>query len=433
MVRDFPKNSDSSIYKARIREADLASQAKLQEIQGAADELARQAIIDKLRQAEVEHEKLKLKLEQEASGRVEDILSRVESAVENENNFTSGIDGFLVKLFKFFNFMDSELGVETDPQVYRVIKRCEEEEKEAWVATVIKFLRDKFNKLIKAIFSRDLSFQQKIDQEIERLFKRLFDDNLFQEEEVAILGRLEALRNLKLKLQIFTVCAVIAMFAEIFSVELTASVETTKEEGKEKSSAKEKEAAEEVHENLEIKVDPKEKPTVPVSLFDFSSGVAKPITLSKPELHLLPNPLKDILPPVPKDDMNKGSSGGLKPEVERKQENENKKPTQPAQEPKGAAPPPAPKQPAKNTMGQKQRKDSQECSNHKKMNKNPNAYKESVTDCGFNFSSMDTWKGADYEHKQSSVNNTQENPRTKFTDVSGKPVRGKNSKAPRIF
>ncbi|MFP3035476.1 MAG: hypothetical protein ACEY3A_00225 [Wolbachia sp.] len=423
MVKNFPKNSDSSIYKARIREADLDSKAKLQEIQGAADELTRQAIIDKLRQAEVEHEKLKLKLEQEASGRVGDILSRVESAVENEDNFTSGIDGLLVKLFKFFNFMDSELGVETDLQVYRVIKRCEEEKKEAWVATGIKFLRDKLNKLIKAIFSRDLSFQQKINQEIERLFKRLFEDNLSQKEEASILGRLEALRNLKLKLQIFAVGAVIAMFAELFSVELTASVETTKEEGKEK------EAAEKVRKNLEIKVDPKEKPTVPVSLFDFSSGVAKPITLSKPELDLLPNPLKDILPPVPKDDMNKGNSGGLKPEVERKQENENKKPTQPAQEPKGAAP----KQPAKNTMGQKQRKDTQECDNYKKMDKNPDTYKESVTDFGFNFLSIDTWKGADYEPKQSSVNNTQENPRTKFTDVLGKPLGRKNSKAPGIF
>ena len=54
MVKDFPKDtccnsSDSSIYKALIREQDLASQAELQEIQGAADELARQSIINKLR------------------------------------------------------------------------------------------------------------------------------------------------------------------------------------------------------------------------------------------------------------------------------------------------------------------------------------------------------------------------------------------------
>ncbi|MGL9681446.1 MAG: hypothetical protein ACR5K2_00220 [Wolbachia sp.] len=32
------------------------------------------------------------------------------------------MDDLLVKLLKFFNFMDSELAVETDPQVYRMGK-----------------------------------------------------------------------------------------------------------------------------------------------------------------------------------------------------------------------------------------------------------------------------------------------------------------------
>ncbi|WP_250777780.1 DUF515 domain-containing protein [Wolbachia pipientis] len=340
-MKNFPGEngnlSDNSIFKACIREADLALQEKLQKIQGAADELARQAIIDKLKQAEVEYEKLKLKLEQEASDGVKDILSHVElSAAENEDNFTNGIDGLLAKLFKFFNFMDSELGVETGPQVYNMIKKREEEEKQAWVAAVIKFLRDKFNKLIKAIFSRDLSFQQKIDKEIKELYEKLFSGGLSQEEEVAILERLEALRDLKLKLQIFVVGSIIAMFAELFSVELTASVETAKEEGKEKASAKE------VRENLEIKVDAKEKPQLKydvIPALDAESWLKKPITLTKQEHDLLPKPLKDILPPVPKDDMNKGNGGGPKQEVERKQENENKKPTQPPQKPNVAAPP----------------------------------------------------------------------------------------------
>ncbi|MDG7055202.1 MAG: hypothetical protein LJD31_01445 [Wolbachia endosymbiont of Menacanthus eurysternus] len=335
MVKDFPKNSDSSIYKARLKEQDLASQEKLQEIQGAADELARQAIIDKLKQAEVEYEKLKLKLEQEASDGVNNLLSYVElSAAENEDNFTSGIDGLLAKLFKFFNFMDSELGVETDPQVYSMIKKREEAEKEAWIAGVIKFLRDKFNKLIKAIFSRDLSFQQKIDKEIKELYERLFGGSLSPEEEAAILERLEALRDLKLKLQIFVVGSVIAMFAELFSVELTASVETTKEEGKEKASAKE--ATKEVRENLEIKVDAKEKPQLKydvIPALDAESWLKRPITLTKQEHDLLPKSLKDMLPSVPKDDMNKRNSGVPKPEVKERQGNENQKPTQPPQKP----------------------------------------------------------------------------------------------------
>ncbi|MDR1139152.1 MAG: hypothetical protein LBJ80_02175 [Rickettsiales bacterium] len=336
-MTDNFSNDENALFRAQIREADLASQAELQEIQGAADELARQKILNKLRQAEVEHEKLKLEFEQEASGRVDNILSYVElSAAENEENFTSGIDGLLARLFKFFNFMDSELGVETDPQVYRMIKKREEEEKQEWVAAVIKFLRDKFNKLIKAIFSCDLSFQQKLDQEIEKLFERLFGGSLSPEEEAAILERLEALRDLKLKLQIFAAGVVVTMFAELFSVKLTALVETTKEEGKEKTSAKEKEATKEVHEIMEIKVDSKEKPTVPVSLFDFSSGVAKPITLTKQELDLLSASLKNLMHPVHKDDMNKGNSVVPKQEVKEKQGQENKQAKQPAPRPVAA-------------------------------------------------------------------------------------------------
>ncbi|NUX01498.1 hypothetical protein GO685_03230 [Wolbachia endosymbiont of Madathamugadia hiepei] len=338
-MTDSFSNDENALFKAQIREQDLVSQVELQEIQGAADEFARQAIVDKLNQAEVEHEKLQLELEQEASDRVEDIISYAElSAAENEDNLTSGIEGLLAKLFKFFNFMDSELGVETDPQVYSVIKKREEEEKEAWIATVVKFLRNKFNKLIKAIFSRDLSFQQKLDQEIERLFERLSGSGLSQEEEAAILESLEALRDLKLKLQMFVVGSVITMFAELLSVELTASVEKTKEEGKEKTSAKEKEATKEVHEIIEIKVDSKQKPTVPVSLFDFSSGVAKPITLTKPEFDLLSASLKNFMRPVHNYDMNKGNSGVPKQEVKEKQEQENKKATQPAPRPVAAHP-----------------------------------------------------------------------------------------------
>lgn len=132
IMKNFPGEngnlSDSSIFKARLKEADLALQEKLQEIQGAVDEFARQTITNKLRQVEVEHEKLKLKLEQEASDGFNNILSYIElNAAENEDNFTSGIYGLLAKIFKIFNFMNSELGVETDPQVYRMIKERKEE------------------------------------------------------------------------------------------------------------------------------------------------------------------------------------------------------------------------------------------------------------------------------------------------------------------
>ncbi|MGL9732913.1 MAG: hypothetical protein ACR5KW_02715 [Wolbachia sp.] len=100
------------------------------------------------------------------------------SAAENEEIFINGINGLLTKLFIFFHFMDNELGVGADLKDYRMIK--DQEEKKAWLAMIIKFLRDKFNKLIKAIFSRDLSYREQIDKEIRKLFKKLFCDSLSQ-------------------------------------------------------------------------------------------------------------------------------------------------------------------------------------------------------------------------------------------------------------
>ncbi|WCR59218.1 MAG: hypothetical protein PG978_000654 [Wolbachia endosymbiont of Ctenocephalides felis wCfeF] len=151
--------------------------------------------------------------------------------------------------------------------------------------------------------------------------------------------RLEALRDLKLKLQMFAVGSIITIFAELFSVKLTDLVETTKEEGKEKTSAKEKEATKEVHE-IEIKLDAEGRYqiVVPSYLLDFSSGVAKPITLTKQELDLLSASLKNLMRPVHKDDVNKGNSVVPKQEVNEKQGQENKKATQPAPKPVAARP-----------------------------------------------------------------------------------------------
>jgi hypothetical protein len=91
---------------------------------------------------------------------------------------------------------------------------------------------------------------------------------------------------------------IITMFAEMFGVELAAIVEasteeTAKAEDKkaEKTPLKE-EANKEVHKDVEIKVDEREKPKVPVFLFDVSPGFVRPVVLSKLELDLLPEPLK---------------------------------------------------------------------------------------------------------------------------------------------
>ncbi|OAL97647.1 MAG: hypothetical protein TV42_05050 [Wolbachia endosymbiont of Dactylopius coccus] len=131
------------------------------------------------------------------------------------------------------------------------------------------------------------------------------------------------------------------MFAEMFGVELAAIVEasteeTTKAEDKkaEKTSLKE-EANKEVRENVEIKVDEREKPKVPVSLFEVLPGFVRPVVLSKPELDLLPKPMKELMPKeVIKEEIREVKE--TKPKVE-----EEKK-AKPA-EPKVAVCPIAPK------------------------------------------------------------------------------------------
>ncbi|MFP3035470.1 MAG: hypothetical protein ACEY3A_00195 [Wolbachia sp.] len=48
-MTDNFSNDENALFKAQTREQDLAANQKLQEIQGATDELARQSIIDKLK------------------------------------------------------------------------------------------------------------------------------------------------------------------------------------------------------------------------------------------------------------------------------------------------------------------------------------------------------------------------------------------------
>ncbi|WP_411131736.1 hypothetical protein [Wolbachia endosymbiont of Tettigetta isshikii] len=48
-MADNFSNDENALFKAQIREQDLAANQKLQEIQVATDELARQSIIDKLK------------------------------------------------------------------------------------------------------------------------------------------------------------------------------------------------------------------------------------------------------------------------------------------------------------------------------------------------------------------------------------------------
>jgi len=125
---------------------------------------------------------------------------------------------------------------------------------------------------------------------------------------------------------------IITMFAEMFGVELAAIVEasteeTTKAEDKkaEKTSLKE-EATKEVRKDVEIKVDEREKPKVPVFLFDVSPGFVRPVVLSKPELDLLPKPMKELMPKeVIKEEIREVKETKPKVEEEKKAKPEEQK------------------------------------------------------------------------------------------------------------
>ncbi|MGL9717884.1 MAG: hypothetical protein ACR5K9_04245 [Wolbachia sp.] len=194
MTNDFINNSnssDSSIFKAHIRAQDLSQQEKINEYKAAAEELFRKEFLERQ------------EVENQACGHVDKMLSSVELKVEeNEGSFTDGIDSLLAKLFKLFNFMDSELEMEADPQVYSVIQ--EKKEKDL-LAAVIKFLHDKLKELVRKVFSKDLSLGEKIDNEIKELRAKLDGRGLSEEEFARVLERLEALQNLKLKIQMFLV------------------------------------------------------------------------------------------------------------------------------------------------------------------------------------------------------------------------------------
>ncbi|QJT95544.1 hypothetical protein HGO53_03135 [Wolbachia endosymbiont of Diaphorina citri] len=305
----------SSIFINRIREQDLSAEQKLNELKGFIEELARKA------------EFKKIELERQAASCIDETLSQVELQIkDNEDYFTDNNQGVFANFFEsLFNLFE----VNVDPRVYKMLK---EKKEKNLLLSIIKFLRDKFKELVKKIFKKDLSWDKRLDKEIKELQEKLLSGGLSPEEEIAILERLQALQNLKLKLQTFFVGFVIAMFAEIFAVDLAAVVEQDATEKKENKKA-EKTESKEVRKEVETKVNE----ITPISLFDFSSQVPMPITLSKQERALLPKPIEKLVNIPPKPVINHKNS-----EVQ-KQEKVNKK-EEKTEKPKLAVCPPAPQQ-----------------------------------------------------------------------------------------
>lgn len=307
----------SSIFISRIREQDLSAEQKLNELKGFVEELARKA------------ELKRIELERQAASCIDETLSQVELQIQdNEDYFTDNNQGVFANSFEFlFNLFE----VNVDPKVYKMLK---EKKEKNLLLSIIKFLRDKLKELVKKIFKKDLSWDKRLDKEIKELQEKLLSGGLSPEEEIAILERLQALQNLKLKLQTFLVGSVIAMFAEIFAVDLAAVVEQDVTEEKRDKKAESKE----VRQEIETKV----SEVAPVHLFNFSSQVPMPITLNKQERAILPKPIEKLVDTLPKPVISHKNSEVQKLEKMNKEKKEAKE--EKTEKPKLAVCPPAPEQ-----------------------------------------------------------------------------------------
>ncbi|XXB89344.1 hypothetical protein WKH12_02300 [Wolbachia endosymbiont of Zygogramma bicolorata] len=326
-MENFSDNNEngSSIFQGKIREQDFSAEQKLNELKAAIEKLDRQDLLRRL------------ECERQASSCVDEISSQAELHIEDGDEGYFDCEKPLGDFWSFFEpfFNLFEVDVD-DPKIYQMLK---EKKEKNLIAAIVKFLRDKLKELIKKIFKSnlDLSWDKRLDKEIKELQEKLGSGELSEEELARVLERLQFLQDLKLKLQLAVTGWIITMFAEMFGVELAAIVEASTEETTKAEKTSLKEENKEVRENVEIKVDEREKPKVPVFLFEVSPGFVRPIPLSKPELDLLPKPMKELMPKeVIKEEIREVKE--TKPKVE---EEKKAKP----EEPKKEVCPPAPKKP----------------------------------------------------------------------------------------
>ncbi|UPA55126.1 hypothetical protein MWH06_00090 [Wolbachia pipientis] len=322
------------------------------------------------------------------------------------------------------------------------------------IAAIMKFLRDKLKELIKKIFTSnlDLSWDKRLDKEIKELQEKLGSGELSEEEFARMFERLSLLQDLKFKLQLAVTGWIITMFAEMFGVELAAIVEasteeTAKAEDKkaEKTSLKEEENKE-VRKDVEIKVDEREKPKVPVFLFDVSPGFVRPVVLSKPELDLLPKPMKELMPKeVIKEEIREIKE--TKPKVEEKKEAkpEPKKevcPSKPTEKKLTGNGPGVQANYSRSFNGKEKRdKDNTiDDVNNKEVPTTKSANKQKMDDFCAELVTMviDHWQapsgttdnGKSSADQRSSASSVQEDPRSKVTDVLNERAARGNGNAP---
>ncbi len=286
IMENFSDNNEngSSIFQGKIREQDFSAEQKLNELKAAIEELDRQDLLRRL------------ECERQASSCVDEISSQAELHIkgDDEDYFNSERERVLGDFWNFFESLFNLFEVDVDdPKIYQMLK---EKKEKNLIAAIMKFLSNKLKELIKKIFTSnlDLSWDKRLDKEIKELQEKLGSGELSEEEFARMFERLSLLQDLKFRLQLAVTGWIITMFAKMFGVELAAIVEASKEEtAKTEDKKAEKtslEAIKEVHE--EIKIDKREKPKVPVFLFDVSPGFVRPVPLRKSELDLLPESLK---------------------------------------------------------------------------------------------------------------------------------------------
>ncbi|WP_410541757.1 hypothetical protein [Wolbachia endosymbiont (group A) of Agelastica alni] len=424
IMENFSDNNGngSSIFQGKIREQDFSAEQKLNELKAAMEELTRQDLLRRL------------ECKRQASSCIDEISSQAELHIgegDDEDYFNGERERTVGDFWNFFESLFNLFEVDVDdPKIYQMLK---EKKEKNLIAAIMKFLRDKLKELIKKIFARDLSFDQRLDKEIKELQEKLGSGELSEEEFARALERLTALQDLKLRLQMAVVGWIVTMFAEMFGVELAAIVEaSTEKEDKKAEKTSLKEENKEVCENVEMKVDEREKPKVPVSLFEVSPGFVRPVVLSKPELDLLPESLKIPMDlshkqvmnnennkssqkpekaepkepkmagysPAPKPAMNATGTGQRRQDVQGCNSSRGRRSSykeasnQPAQSSVSNG---QPNQTSENTLG----KSAQESASDKRAPKQ--SVKSSVANCGFDFN-IGTWNGAENE---GSVNNAQ--------------------------
>ncbi len=185
IMKNFSDNNKngSSIFQGKIREQDFSAEQKLNELKAAVEKLSRQDLLRRL------------ECERQASSCIDEISSQAELHIgEDDDEGYFNCEKPLGDFWSFFEplFNLFEVNVD-DPKIYQMLK---EKKEKNWLLSIIKFMRDKLKELIKKIFARDLSFDQRLDKEIKELQEKLGSGELSEEEFARALERLTALQDL---------------------------------------------------------------------------------------------------------------------------------------------------------------------------------------------------------------------------------------------